>query len=317
MTDTDAQSDTAARGAPPRLRAALAANAAFSAVAGALLLVGGAPVAAALGALPSWLLTATGGALLAFSALVGWVALRPRVGWATAISLLDLGWVAGTVPLTLVPGLLTPAGAAAVLMVAAAVGAFAAAQLSATRTLLREIGGAPGRYRHCVRVATPVPAAAMWDVVADLGSIQRYSTSLARSALRGGGTAGVGAVRDCANRKDARWSEEVTHFDPAGRRLTLRFLTEAPDFPFPVSAMSGGWRVEDAGAGSTVEVWWSLTPATRLGWIVIALMTVPLDREIAAVIGRMAEAAAQAGTGGPAPRAGRRGRARRLTLAYC
>lgn len=315
MPDTATQPETAARGVPPRLRAALAANAAFSGAAGALLLAGGAPFAATLGALPTWLLAATGVGLLGFAAGVGLVALRLRVGWVAVISLLDLGWVAGTVPLTLIPGLLTPAGAAAVLAVAALVGVFAAVQLSGLRAMLA--GEGPGRYRHCVRVATPVPAAAMWDVVADLGSIQRYSTSLARSAIRGGGPVGVGAVRDCANRNDARWSEEVTLLDPVGRRLTLRFLTEAPDFPFPVSTMSGGWQVEDAGAGSTVEVWWSLTPATRFGWIAVALMTLPLDREIAIVIGRMAEAAEQAGTGEPAPRAGRGGLAGRLKLAYC
>jgi len=48
-----------------------------------------------------------------------------------------------------------------------------------------------------------------------------------------------------------------------GCRRRVRFPVgqpaEAPDFPFPVSTMSGGWQGEDAGAGSTVKVWWSLT----------------------------------------------------------
>jgi hypothetical protein len=293
--------------APPsfrldRLRLALAANAGFSAACGTALLFAGGDIAAALGALAAPLTTAIGAALVLFAAGVALVAVRPRVGWALVVSILDVLWVTATLPLTLVPGLWSAWGIVAVVAVAAVVAAFAAAQLTAVRAAMREPDGGPGCYRHCIRVATPAPADALWPVVADLGGIARYSPGLARADLRDATVAGVGAVRDCQANNGSHWSEEVTRFEPAARELDLRFLTEAPGFPFPVSAMTGGWRVMPEGGGSAVEVWWSFEPRHRLGWLLLGLMTIPLDRAAGRTVARMARAALGQPLDTPAPR---------------
>ncbi|MEQ8964822.1 MAG: SRPBCC family protein [Azospirillaceae bacterium] len=280
------------------LRLALAANAAFSAGCGLFLFVDGAGLLATSGPAASAVMRGLGVMLIGFAALVAATALRPRPGVAAAIALLDVGWVAATLPLAAVPGLLTGEGRQAVVAVAMAVGAFAVAQLAGLRLMMRDGSAGGHAYRHCLRIRADAPAGAVWAVVADLGRIERFSPALARSGLRGGEAAGLGAVRDCADRRGSQWSEEVVAFDPAGRRLVLRFLADAPGFPFPVAAMTGGWRVEPDGAGSWVEVWWSFAPRGRFGWILLALMTLALDHSARGIVGRMAMAA----RGGPVGR---------------
>jgi len=280
------------------LRLALAANAAFSAGCGLFLLVDGAGLLAASGPAASAVMRGLGVMLVGFAALVAATAVRPRVGVAAGIALLDIGWVGLTLPLAAIPGLFTGEGRVAVATVAVMVGTFAAAQLAGLRLMMRDGGAGGHAYRHCLRIRADAPAEPLWAVVADLGGIERFSPALARSGLRGGEPVGLGAVRDCADRRGAQWSEEVVAFDPVDRRLVLRFLADAPGFPFPVSAMTGGWRVEPDGAGSWVEVWWSFTPRARFGWILLALMTLALDHSALGIVGRMAMAA----RGGPAER---------------
>ena len=73
------------------------------------------------------------------------------------------------------------------------------------------------------------------------------------------------AVRTCATHTASeRWSEEVAAWDEPGRAYTLRFMSEAPDFPFPVEEMVGGWRVEPDGGGSRVTVWYEYTVRGRM-----------------------------------------------------
>ena len=73
------------------------------------------------------------------------------------------------------------------------------------------------------------------------------------------------AIRTCETHKGERWSEEVTEWEEEKRAYTLRFMSEAPGFPFPVEEMVGGWRVDPDGDGSRVTVWYEFS--MRGGWL--------------------------------------------------
>lgn len=273
------------------LRGALMANAAFSTTTGALMVLHGGAIAQMLGEWPGWLVTAIGGSLLCFAAVVAFVVLRLRPARALLVSALDLGWVLGTVPLVFVPEMLSPWGQTAVLVVAACVGTLAVAQLLGIRTMVRDDEPGRGLYRHCIRVQTDASADAMWQVVRDLASISQFSPDIATSSLRTGTALGVGAVRECSNTAGEQWAEQCEQFDDTERNLEVRFLADEPGFPYPAKVMFGGWCVTDGDDGATVEVWWSLTPTTPLGWIVVTLMGARIDGDFARVIARMVEAA--------------------------
>ena len=94
-----------------RLGRVLRANAWFSAISGAVVIVLGV-VAADLVAAPGWLLIAVGVGLLPFAGYVRWVASQdprpPAAAWSIIAA--DAGWVAGAA-LVLAAGLLSPEGA--------------------------------------------------------------------------------------------------------------------------------------------------------------------------------------------------------------
>lgn len=111
------------------LRTVLRANAAFSALCAAALLLDAAPLAAALGVPAPGALTVLGLPLMLFAAAV--LALASRrpipVRLATAVVAADALWVAGTLPVLLVVPF-TPLGVAVVIAVAAVVASFATFQ---------------------------------------------------------------------------------------------------------------------------------------------------------------------------------------------
>ena len=279
------------------LRQALAGNLTFSALCGLALLIDGPGIAAAIGALPGWVMTGLGFGLLGFALAIGLVLAHLRVGWALAITALDALWVVATLPLIAVPDLLTAQGKAVVASVAAVVALFGFLQARGIRLRLAS-GAEDGTYRHCVRLTTEAEPATLWAAIRDLGGIARYSDTLASSKLLDGAVPGPGAVRQCTNRQGQSWREEVISLDDGARQMALRFRTEAPDFPFPFAQMVGGWSVSGAtGGGASVEIWWTIRPSRRFGWLVLALMTLPLDRDIRRLVAAM--------SGGKAARPGR------------
>jgi len=211
--------------------------------------------------------------------------------------------------LTLVPGLLTPTGVALVLALAAVVGTLGVLQLLGIHAILAA-GAEPGRYRHCIRLRSSAEPERLWRVIRDLGAISRYSPGLSSSYLEGAGVVEKGAVRVCTNTRDQRWEEEVIDVDDTARSVVLRFRCDAEDFPFPLTAVTGGWSVtRDPRGDAQVDVWWIVTPKQRrFGWLVVALMTMALDRDLPRVVAAM-EAAA---TDRRAPEVNRR-----LALGYC
>lgn len=283
------------------LRSALTANALFSSFAAALAIGAPEEVGQRLGVQAPLILEMIGIGLAAFAAFLLFHATRRRMTtWAALIaSVADLAWVFGSMILLLAfPRLLSSDGQALVVAIAGIVLGFGAWQFWGAAHAHRIPG--KGVYRHCLVVETEAPAGHMWHVVSDLGGIERYLPSLRHSTVLDGKTPGVGAVRACEDTSGKRWSEECTQFDP-GRSFTVRFLSDAPDFPFPAKTMRGGWEIVPADPGSRVMVWWELTPRSRLlAPLLLPLLAFRVDRDFPKVIGRMAAAQGASGTKPPA-----------------
>ncbi|MEM1064608.1 MAG: SRPBCC family protein [Pseudomonadota bacterium] len=291
------------------LKWALGLNFVLSGVSGLTATFASATVSAMTGLGPTWLVTGVGLGLLVFAAGIALTLLRLRIGQALIISILDLIWVVAMLPLILVPSLLTAAGVTLVLILAFIVGAFGVLQLIGIRTILKE-AAEPGRYRHCIRVGSAAVPDKLWSVVRNLGAMSRYSAGLSASRLDGGTEAAAGTSRVCTNHKGQSWTEEVESLDDTERLVLLRFRSEAEDFPFPFAELSGGWSVKGAaGGGSLVDIWWNVQPnQPRLGWLIVAMMTMALDRDVPKIVAAM-EADAM-GTKPPRPATG-------ASLAYC
>ena len=281
------------------LRIALVGNALFSTFSGVLLLVFPKSIAAFLGIGTPMLLAGIGVALLLFAADLVHQATRRRMRtWRTLYAVAGDGlWVAGTLVLLLgFPAVFSGPGKVLLLVVGGIVATFGVLQFRGAG-LAHRISGT-GRYRHCVAVSAPVDADALWRVVSDLGGISAYFPALRSSFLRGGQPPGVGAVRQCEDLRGKRWAEECTRFDPAKRRVELKFLCDEPGFPYPASEMMGGWEIlgEPDGA-SEVRVWWELKPRpAALAPLLMPLLGLKADMDFPKLIAAMAS-----GIGGPAP----------------
>jgi hypothetical protein len=241
------------------LRIALAANAAFSTVTGLALSLAPGLIGDAMGGLPEHVLRGIGVGLLVFAAFVAWVRGRAprRPDLVLAITTGDAMWVVGSVSLLLLPVPLSPTGIALVVGVAGCVALFAVLQLAGLRELVQNRGGMTSA-RSAFEVARrfTAPPEAVWPVVSDLDRIGAFYPALRDVEVVG---RGYGAARTCETHEGKRWSEEVTQWDEQEHTYTLRFVSEAPDFPFPVDEMVGGWRVVPDGDGSLVTVWYEFS----------------------------------------------------------
>lgn len=275
------------------LRLALMTNSIFSFSSALLMLFCPAVVGEWLGIQAPLILEVVGIGLVAFAAELIYQATRQRVAtWrALLASAADFSWIAGSIVLLLAfPQLFSPLGNALILAVAGAVFVFGAWQLWAAGRAHRIEDS--GEYRHCIIVETNAPAEKMWRVVGNIGDIKNYMPSLKRSVILDGKVPGLGAVRACEDRAGKQWSEECTAFNP-GHSFAVRFLSEAPNFPFPAKTMRGGWEVTPSDVGSQVMVWWELTPKSKLlAPVILPLLAFQADRDFPKVIQRMTTAAA-------------------------
>jgi Polyketide cyclase / dehydrase and lipid transport len=271
------------------LRVALFINAVFSATCALLLLTLPELVGDLLGLQIPFILRLVGVGLLFFSVdlvhqatqlwLTTWRVLYASIG--------DFLWVIGSMlGLLLFPRLFSVTGVAIVIVVALVVFAFGIWQIWGIDRTHRSEN--PALRRHCLVVRTKVPAVDMWNVIKRMGDIQNYMPSLVRSEILNGKAPGVGAVRYCTDKAGRSWSEECIHFEP-GYSFTMRFISEAPDFPFPASVMFGGWEVIPMGRESDVVVWWEIAPKPRLlAPILLPILAFSADRDFVQIVQRMA-----------------------------
>jgi Polyketide cyclase / dehydrase and lipid transport len=271
------------------LRLALAANALFSLSCAALMLLRPSLVSSWLGVHVSLIFQVVGVGLAVFAVDLLHQATRHRMATWRALyaSAADFLWVIGSVILLgLFPNALSGSGNVLVIVVAAIVLMFGVWQVWAIAKAHQLQG--TDEYRHCILVETNAPADAMWRVVSRLGAIKNYMPSLKNSVVLDGRSPGIGAVRMCEDHAGQRWSEQCTEFKD-GHSFTVRFLSEAPDFPFPAKTMHGGWNVIPTHHGSQMMVWWELVPKQR--WsapIVLPLLAFQADRDFPKIIQRMA-----------------------------
>lgn len=272
------------------LRIALATNGAFSAISGSLMLLNPSFIGGWLGVQAPALLRVIGLGLVAFAIYLAHQAVQRRAAtWrALLASLADFAWVVGTlVLLTIRPRAFSPEGNLLVIAIAAVVGGFGAWQLWAITRAHRSRGA--GEYRHCLLVDTNAQAEDLWQIVNQLGEIKSYMPSLKNSYIKDGRKPSVGVVRICEDHHGRRWSEECTSFDATNRELSLRFVTEAPDFPFPARIMRGGWKIDPTPSGSQVMVWWEMKPKHKfVAPVLLPLLAFQVDRDLPKVIQRMA-----------------------------
>ena len=274
------------------LRPPLLMNAVFSGANGLLLTLAPVLVALWLGPNTTGIYSLLGVGLLLFCVTLGVLAARPTPLAVLAITGADLGWVILTTGALLMwRHDFTPLGVTLVLGTNAIVLMLAWFQLRSIRDIFKARGGSPDEYQVCIAVDTPVTPDAFWRVLADLGSIHRYSPALKSSALTAGEKSGIGCVRTCENTKGQVWSERCEEWEE-GESFGVAFLTDRPGFPFPFAKMRGGWRVVPNVAGCRVEVWWRVVP--RQPWtaaVVMPLMAAGAQRTFAGVVARMADAA--------------------------
>lgn len=251
------------------LRGALIANALFSLATGLLLVGFAEPVATAMGEVAPLVLRVIGAGLVPFAAFLVWTAWRPasRPVFVLVASIADFGWVAGSAGLLVfLPSPFSPLGIVAVAGVAGLVLVFGLLQLAGLRAASRNRDGTTdARSTFEIRRRVAAPPDVVWAIVRDLETIGRYHPDLRGVEVTG---ERVGARRTCENRSGELWTEEVVHWEEKDRSVTLRFDTDAPDFPYPVEEMVGGWRVEDREGASEVVVWFEYTvPGGILGEI--------------------------------------------------
>lgn len=271
------------------LRAALLANAVFSTICAMLMILGPGWVGTLLGVEAPLVIRGIGFGLALFAADLIHQATRSRIATWRALyaGVADFLWVLGTlVGVALFPAALSTSGLVTVLAVAGTVFAFGVWQLRGIRVV--HGAGDPTLYRHCIVVRVDADADAMWSVVERLDDIHKYMPTLQSSVILDETTPGVGAIRRCVDTAGKSWSEECTEYRP-GSGFAIRFLTDAPGFPFPATMMVGGWEVIPQEHGSDVMVWWEMQPKPK--WLAIAifpLLAFNVDRDFPPVIERMA-----------------------------
>lgn len=272
------------------LRRELLANAAFSTLSGGTFVLFGPAVADLIGIGIPLVYQIIGLGLLVFAGYVLWIATRKTVDTFAVlqISLGDFLWVMGTlVVILLTLPSLHWGGLVAMLLVAAVVLRFGIGQLNGISKAYA-IPNKHNTHRICVAIDTPEPADKLWPIIADLPSIREYSPHLETVILREDTTPGVGAVRQCTDDKGKTWAEHCTRYDHDARALDMHFLADEPGFPYPFQTMDGGWEVVPNGNGSTVNIWFEVTPKNR--WthpIILAMMTKNLASNFGDVVARM------------------------------
>ncbi len=272
------------------LRLSLRANAFFSLLTGLLLLAFAPAIAAAVALWPddpslgATSLRELGGALLPFGLAAAYVSRLPplRIGrWAAIISLLDLGWVVGSVLLfALAPSLFNATGWWGVAAIGLAVFGFFSGQIVGLGRLFRNHGDMPGQSHVVVTHTTAVPKAVAWSIVSDIAHYADYAPNIDFSRVidnpaENAEKNDTPSMRTCGN-SDGEWKETGTHWDE-GSSYGFRVHTEPADYPYPFQHLQGHWAVEALTPEKTrIRMEFSLTmPGGFFGEVMVAALLAP------------------------------------------
>lgn len=236
------------------VRIFLVANAQFSAVSGMILLFAATRLADVLLVSPAaWATPALRGlgvGLLLFAAGLWLIVKAKHVNMRTVwlIVGLDLTWVVATAAgLVAFVNLLTPTGLIVVIAVAVPVALFATGQAigalrlqtPASRASVKLVDGA---IVASVSRKVDAPASVVWDVMTDHPGYAKVASNIAKVEVIAGD--GLGMQRRCYGPKGENWSETCTLYEP-GQAYGFLVHTEADDYPYPISELTGTWSVDE------------------------------------------------------------------------
>ena len=227
------------------LRLSLAGNAAFSFTSGAILIAGHNSIAGIFGvqnSTPFWIV---GIGLILFSATVWIEARRQRPLSVLSIIGQDILWVAGSIVLIVVdPFQLTTTGNIVIAIIAIVVLLFADLQALA----LAKMDTVKHRLKRLQFERTiKAPRGATWKLVSDVANYHKVAPNIDSVKIISGEEEGM--VRQCRYGKDG-WTETCTYWQE-DEKYSFEVDTSAPDYPYPLSYLSGTWKVEELSPGET------------------------------------------------------------------
>jgi hypothetical protein len=197
--------------------------------------------------------------LIAFALVLFSLVKNKRVskGQVVIISLMDLGWVLGSLVVLALGGhLFTGVGQVVIAVVAAFVGLFGAGQFLGARairpTLSKAFVQVSGR-KILARVdrAVDAPLGLVWRVMTDHPGYADVADNLTKVEVVEG--EGLGMQRRCYGPKGESWHETCDIYEE-GRSFGFRVHTEADDYPYPFSELHGTWCAESDGTGTTFTI---------------------------------------------------------------
>lgn len=233
-----------------RLRAALRANAAFSAATGSAMLIVGVVATESLGVKPTWILPSLGVGLIGFATTVALVAALPRAALLARGRLViaaDVAWVFASVGVLAV-GDLPTSGQLAVSATASIVAAVAAWQSSGIRIASSSADGGD-LEAFTTRRRIDAPADVVWSIVSDHDLYGRLAPNLSRVEVLSG--SGPTVRRRCVSASGSAWEESCVLYD-VGHQHAVE--VDAQTYPYPLALMRGLWRVEPSAGASIVEM---------------------------------------------------------------
>lgn len=206
-----------------------------------------------------------GGGLLGFAALLYVLAKNRFVSRASVheIVLLDVLWViASIVTVAFFGPLLTTTGISLVTIVAMVVAFFAIAQFAGAAKIVKprpvaDVSSRNGDLIATVKREAKAPIETVWEVMTDHPAYADVASNITKVEVLAG--EGIGMTRRCHGPKGESWEETCDLFVP-GRAFGFRIHTEAEDYPYPLSALSGKWLVKPVKDGSEFSIEITATP---------------------------------------------------------
>lgn len=197
--------------------------------------------------------------LLGFAALLFLLAKNRFVSRNSVneIVLLDALWViASVVTIAFFGPVLTTAGISLVTVVAMVVAFFAIAQFAGAAKITKPLSVADVRSKDGHLIATvrrevKAPTETVWEVMTDHPAYADVASNITKVEVVSGEE--VGMKRRCHGPKGESWEETCDLFVP-GRAFGFRIDTEAEDYPYPISELSGKWLVKPVGNGSEFSI---------------------------------------------------------------
>lgn len=238
-------------------------NSQFSALNGLALLLAAGALAPFLFADPvDWVasgLRGLGIGLLGFAGVLYLLSRNRFISRATVheIVLLDALWVVGSIVLIVFFGsILTTSGLVVVTAVAMVVAFFAISQFASAAKIelpvpVADVSIRDGTLHATVKRNVNAPTTTVWDVMTDHPAYAKVADNISRVEVLSGD--GPGMMRRCYGPKGESWDETCDLFKP-GQSYGFRIHTEAEDYPYPFSELSGRWSVKAQPAGSVFDI---------------------------------------------------------------